>query len=340
MKKIIILSLFVILPFVRLQAQDMHFSILSMVPMQIDPSQTGKYNGDQRAIVNYRTQWSSISNPYNTYGFSFDTKLSKKENFLAAGICLYNDRAGSINMGFLNVNASVAYHFKTGRKSYFAGGIQGGIFQRNIDQTKLEFDNQFDGTGFNPTYSSNENITNPAFIQPDFSGGISYFYKDLSNRKYEGLQLNVGLSVQHVNSPYFSFINKISDKQALKFIGYTTNTLGLNKKLAIEPAAYFTYQQGATDFVAGANFKYALKSMTSMSMIASGGSLNFGVYFRTIDALIITTIYEMGSLAVALSYDINVSGLNVASNGRGGFEMAIRFLNPNPYHKSIGIPRY
>jgi uncharacterized membrane protein YkgB len=148
------------------------------------------------------------------------------------------------------------------------------------------------------------------------------------------------LSVQHVNSPYFSFINKISDKQALKFIGYTTNTLGLNKKLAIEPAAYFTYQQGATDFVAGANFKYALKSMTSMSMIASGGSLNFGVYFRTIDALIITTIYEMGSLAVALSYDINVSGLNVASNGRGGFEMAIRFLNPNPYHKSIGIPRY
>ncbi|HIA36045.1 MAG TPA: type IX secretion system membrane protein PorP/SprF, partial [Flavobacteriales bacterium] len=46
-------------------AQDIHFSQFYQVPQLINPSLAGGFNGDFRAIVNFRDQWSNVA-PYKT----------------------------------------------------------------------------------------------------------------------------------------------------------------------------------------------------------------------------------------------------------------------------------
>src|SRR3990167_9109700 len=83
----------------NLKAQDIHFSQFTMTPLNLDPSQAGKFGGDTRAIINYRDQWSSVSsNPFKTYGAMFDMPFSngKKDNFFGGGISVYSDKAGDL----------------------------------------------------------------------------------------------------------------------------------------------------------------------------------------------------------------------------------------------------
>ena len=44
---------------------------------------------------------------------------------------------------------------------------------------------------------------------------------------------------------------------------------------------------------------------------------------------------EVANFAVGMSYDINVSSLKVASSGKGGFEISLRYTNPNPFEKQV-----
>ena len=44
-------------------AQDVHFSQLSNSPLAINPAYTGLFDGYQRAIINYRSQWTSAASP-------------------------------------------------------------------------------------------------------------------------------------------------------------------------------------------------------------------------------------------------------------------------------------
>jgi len=321
----------------NLYAQDIHFSQFTMTPLELDPSEAGKFGGNQRVILNYRNQWSSVASPYKTYGLSFDSRLSKKDNFLGAGITAYNDKAGDINMGLLSVNLYLAYHTKLGNNSYISGGIQGGFLQRSIDPSKLRYDNQYDGFGNNSALSSNEIISNPSFFQPDFAVGVSYSYGSSSNRVisnngFDGTKLNIGTSVQHVSNPKFTFLGDNSEKQALRYILHANTSFGVkNTNMAIQPSGFIAYQQGAMEFTIGSYFRYTLKEKSRFTKFSNGAAISFGTHYRVGDAFILSTLMETGSLAFGLSYDFNFSKLRVASNGNGGFEIAIRYISPNPF---------
>jgi hypothetical protein len=51
-----------------------------------------------------------------------------------------------------------------------------------------------------------------------------------------------------------------------------------------------------------------------------------GVWYRYKDAVIPYLGIEVGSLRGGISYDINVSTLNPASNLKGGFELSVNYL--------------
>jgi hypothetical protein len=54
-------------------------------------------------------------------------------------------------------------------------------------------------------------------------------------------------------------------------------------------------------------------------------SAGFGAYYRVGDALWGTLQFNWTGLTVAFSYDLNLSGLSVATNGLGGMEMMIMY---------------
>ena len=63
-------------------------------------------------------------------------------------------------------------------------------------------------------------------------------------------------------------------------------------------------------------------------------ALSLGGYYRNGDSFIPTILIEVANYALGISYDINVSGLAAVSKGRGGVEIALRFINPNPLKSS------
>jgi type IX secretion system PorP/SprF family membrane protein len=322
---------------INVKSQDIHFSQFTMTPLQLDPSQAGKFGGDQRIILNYRDQWRSVANPYTTYGLSFDSRLSKKDNFLGGGISIYNDKAGDISMGLLSVNISLAYHAMLTDNSYISGGVQGGFLQRSLDASKLRYDNQYDGLGHNDALNANELISNTSFFEPDFSAGVSYSYgvstnKVISNNGFDGTKINVGAAVHHVSNAKFSFLSDNNEKQSFRYILHTNTSFGVRStNMAVQPSGFIAYQQGSFELLVGSYFRYTLKEKSRFTKFSNGAAINFGVHYRAVDAFILSTLIETGSLAFGLSYDFNLSGLTVASNGNGGFELSIRYITPNPF---------
>ena len=87
-------------------AQDIHFSQFYENSIFRNPGLTGIFSGDYKAGVNYRTQWGSISNPFQTVLASVESRVAvNKEvgDFLSYGLCVSYDHAGSINFNSLQV---------------------------------------------------------------------------------------------------------------------------------------------------------------------------------------------------------------------------------------------
>jgi len=323
-----------------IQAQDIHFSQYLMTPFLQNPSFAGKFGGDVRAIVNHRSQWRSVTtNPFQTFGASFDMHLNKggkKDNFFGIGLSVYNDRAGAANMQTTLVDLALAYHIKIDRNSFISAGLQSGINQRSIDPNNLEFDSQFDGSGHNPTMSSGETFLSLSELKPSVAAGISYSWADgqgnnvISNNGFSGKKLNVGLSLQHFNSPSFSFLNE--DRLGIRYIGSVNSSFGIaNTNLAIQPSGFISFQKQAIDAVIGSMFRYTLKEQSKFTGVVKGTALSIGAHYRMADAFISSFLLEIGSMAIGFSYDFNVSSLTTVSRSRGGFEFSLRYISPNPF---------
>lgn len=326
----------------KMQAQDIHFSQFAMTPFHLDPSLAGKFGGDHRGILNHRNQWrSATQTPFVTFGGMFDmhfNKDGKKDHFFGGGISLYSDKAGAGALKTTMVNLSIAYHIKLSQGQYFSGGIQGSMVQRNINPDALRFDNQFDGTGHNAALSNGEILPNQNFIKPSFSGGVSYSFGDnssinvVSNNGYSGKKICVGAAVHYFNAPGFSFIESGSDKLGMRYVIHTNNSFGIaNTKLAIQPSGFIAMQRRATDVVLGSYFRFNLSERSKYTQIVKGAAISFGAHYRLGDALIPGVLMEMGSFSCGLSYDMNLSGLTGATSGRGGYEISLRFISPNPF---------
>ena len=66
------IAIFLVLGFFTIKAQDIHFSLWDMSPLNLNPAMTGQFDGDYRFNGNHRNQWSSVTVPFTTYSLSGD----------------------------------------------------------------------------------------------------------------------------------------------------------------------------------------------------------------------------------------------------------------------------
>ena len=84
------------------QGQSIHFSQIDINPTLFDPAYAGLYDGQGRFGVNYRNQWASVSEPYQTFSLTAEMSLMRNRrmrNGLNVGLYAYTDRAGALNYG-------------------------------------------------------------------------------------------------------------------------------------------------------------------------------------------------------------------------------------------------
>ena len=319
------------------KAQDIHFSQFNMSKLTLNPALAGAQH-DLDAGINYKNQWQSVAIPYNTMGAAFDMRLTKSTNtkgFLAAGINVFKDGAGDAQLGTTEVALSIAYHVYTGTYSTLGGGLQAGMGQRSINGNALQWGDQYDGMIYNPMINSDEPFATNSISYFDGSAGIDWNYDNQSGRldvtNNHDSKTNLGIAVFHINQPSYTFLGS-GEKLYMKYVVHGTGLYSLkNTNVAIRPGFMLALQGTANEMYLGTLVRFNLKQASKYTGIFKNSALSLGGYYRAQDALVAAMLLEYANYQIEVSYDINTSGLTTASSGRGGMEVSIHYVLPNPF---------
>ena len=144
--------------------------------------------------------------------------------------------------------------------------------------------------------------------------------------------IHTGLSVTHLNKPKYSFYGNSSEKLYAHVIGHVDALIGIkNTNLALMPGFLYMGQGPSGEILPGCYFRYMLREESKFTGYVKGASIMIGTHLRLKDAFIPSVELEIAEYTIGLSYDMNVSGLKTATSGKGGFEIHLRYGNPNPF---------
>lgn len=319
-----------------LQAQDIHHSMFNETPVLLNPARAG-VPFDARAILNYKSQWSTVAEPYKTIAFSGDMALFKKKDkkaYMGLGLTFYNDKAGDVGMKTTQVGLSLSAILKTSNNSRLSAGLMTGFIQRGIGTGNQQWGEQYDGTQWNSSLPTGEGAVLQNHNLVDLGVGVNYYYGkgDKYMTSNDGVKLNFGVALFHPHGPKYSYYADATEKLYSKFVAHGWASIGTgNSNLCIEPSFVYFRQGSQQELTPGVNFKYIIQEGSKYTGRKKPSAFSMGGYLRAKDALIATTMFEFSSYACGFSYDINVSSLNVVSRKRGGFEVFLRFVFPNPF---------
>ncbi len=310
-----------------LSAQDIHFSLYNMSPLTLNPALTGAFSGTARIGGIYRDQWSSIigSNKFVTPSFYVDAPIFRgfgKKDWVGVGFTTFTDKAGSLSLQTAASLLSASYHLSLNKKgsSILTLGVQGGSVQRRAKMiTDLVFEDEFDvslgGGGLGINGSMDKADGRASYL--DFTAGLMLRAKldDVS-------ALELGVSYGHLTRPDYTLTvggtgNQDAGKRPARITAHGRYDRQINDKWSITPT--FLYQTTAS-----AN-EFALQGWAG-DQINKDFRLNMGLGYRFGDAAQVLVGGDYKDLRVALSYDVNVSSLNPASNYQGGFELAAWYI--------------
>lgn len=165
------ITLFFISASAIIYGQDVQFTQLNAVSLQVNPALTGN-TITSRATVHYRSQWAGVGNGYNTFLASFDHQGFNSP--VGWGVMVMQDQQGAFGPQTTEVHGSLVYAWQLGSRIYARAGLQGGIASRSMDFGNLQFVDQFNNSGLFTDFS-NEDFDTDSYLYPDLSaGGILY----------------------------------------------------------------------------------------------------------------------------------------------------------------------
>ncbi|MFM7016997.1 MAG: PorP/SprF family type IX secretion system membrane protein [Bacteroidota bacterium] len=294
---------FLMMVFVKANAQDPHFTQINRVGTMINPAVALTDNNNLQVTMLYRTQWNSLA-PFKTQGIAFN----KKVNRFTFDANVINNTAGTSGFKQFYFNGGLSYNYKT-KKNSFLGGIQMGIIQHSFNPLNMTFDDQFiPDVGYSPSNTTQEVFTNTKSIRPDFNLGGLW----VRTAKKEKLKPFVGFALSHINQPKETFLSETS-KTKMKSNLYGGFVYPISEDVQLQTTCYFLHQGNSNELITAAIAKINLEE---------NKGVEGGVVFRTNDAIAIYSGYQMLNWMVGVSYDINVSGL---TTGNGAFELTLTY---------------
>jgi type IX secretion system PorP/SprF family membrane protein len=330
--KRIITALAVLLQLVmvsRSQAQvDPHFSQYYAYPLWLNPALTGVFNGDSRLTANFKDQWASISNAYQTQAISGDFHATDK---VSVGFNVIDQRAGTAGYNYLASYGSLGYGILLGSDGtqHLHFGLQAGFISRNFDVNRLEFDDQYNPlTGFDPNIPSNELFATTGATIFDAGTGI-YYYGDNQSSSTNAFG---GISLAHITQPKDEFATDgINNTLPMRLTIHGGLKIVTSDFLTLTPHFIYIKQQEAQE-----------KDIGLYSEMAADENNSFivGGMYRVGDAAIANVGYHTDKMTIGVSYDINVSQLNTASKSQGGIELSISYIFSKSPEGTSETPRF
>jgi type IX secretion system PorP/SprF family membrane protein len=295
--------LFLLIAFVKANAQDPHFTQVNRLASMVNPAVALSENNNLQITMLYRTQWNNIA-PFKTQGLAFN----KKVNGFTFDANVLNNTAGETGFRQLYFNGGLSYNYKT-KKNSFIGGVQIGLIQHSFNPLNMTFDDQYVADiGYSSSNATQETFTNTKSIRPDFNVGGLW----VRTAKKEKLKPFVGFSLYHINQPKETFLNETS-KTNMKSNLYGGFVYPVSDQVQLHSTCYFIHQGISNEFITSAIAKVNLEE---------DKGVEGGIIYRSNDAVAIYTGYQLSNWMVGISYDVNVSGL---TNGNGAFELTLTY---------------
>jgi type IX secretion system PorP/SprF family membrane protein len=311
---LVILSVFSIAP--HSIGQDIHWSQFNDNPLFQNPANSGHFNGDYRFVGNYRDQWRSVTVPFSTLSFSADTRLRKNKN-IGIGVLFFHDMVGDGKLRTIEVQGNLSYLKKITKDSVHSirTGVNFGMNHRQVNWDQFYFDSQFNGYTYDPSLPTNETYQSDRKTNISFGIGAIYEYNQSKRKK-----LTTGIGFYNLNRPNQGFYGEKVQRDIRMNI-FLKGLYKLDVDWDLVPGINFSIQGKYREFVIGSSLKYTLvdKAGTYRAIYA-------GLWYRNRDAGYISAGVDYQDWFVGLSYDVNFSKLVPASNARGGFEIAVRYI--------------
>lgn len=316
-----ITGILILLLFIKLaSAQDPHFSQIQYNPIYLNPANAGvtEYGKANRIAGIYRDQWRTLPVPYSTTSASYDRLFKKWEKgwMLGGGISFLYDKAGDGNLSIFNPNLtmSAGKYFKE-EKHLITLGITAGITIKTLDELGLQFDNQYNGSTFDPNLPSGETFSNNSVNYPNFTLGINYraVIKEKST-------VDVGFSTSNLHTPEQNFLFFTSSTLPARYGAYAKAKVAVKDNWNVQPGVFFQNQRKANQILVNAIAEVRFNDKKDFG-------LGFGAGYRAMgnDAAIAYLSFLYKTLRVGAAYDFNVSGLRKATKSQGAFELALNY---------------
>lgn len=309
MKSLTIIFLFLVHS--MMYGQDIHWTQFNDNPLFQNPGNAGAFQEDFRFIANYRNQWRSVTVPFSTNSFSADTRYKG----WGVGLLAFHDQVGDGKLRTVECQANInrPINLSILPNHTIRPGLNIGFNYRQINWSSLYFDNQYNGYIFDPNAPSNESF------QSDSKTNLSLGLGLVDDWKYsDRLTFHSGISAFNLNRPNQGFYNQVVLRDARWNI-FTKASYALSSDWTLLPSFQYSKQGKYQECMLGGLARYAFSTRDKVNLYG-------GLWWRNKDAMSMNIAYEKGPLYCGISYDVNFSKLVPASNARGGFEIAVKYV--------------
>lgn len=318
------------------KAQDIHFTQWMFSPLNLNPGETGRFDGDYRIVGNFRSQWGAIMNKqFKTLGMSYDRVFSAYGQKFSAGLQFANDRSSIGNLMQNKLMLSGGYN-KVVKGNHLSGGLQFGLLHKGLDPNKYSYPVQWDaddGLFSNTSGIGNmETFTKTNDYSFDFNLGFGWA-RQITDKLFP----EVGLAFFHLNTPKESFLSSVESFSLRQVYNLKLN-YRINEKYVVAPNLLYMYQNKAQDMVIGAIGKMRMgENKAKIDEVFAGINFRDG-FKRNYDAANLVVGAKRQEWQVGLSYDINISGLSSVTHYKGAFEISVIYIAQSSEPTIYNVP--
>ena len=300
--------------------QDPSFSQFFSSPLNINPALTANINADWRLISNLRDQWIGPASPYMTGSISFDRKIMQDKvagveegNVMGVGGMLMFDHAmgGVAKSMWASLDFSYQIKLIDAEVKHKLGIGFGAIYgRRTVDFSRLDFEEQFTGYGFNTNLPTGEAALSNMKPYISASAGLTYSISS------EQSNFDFGVAAFHFNKPKQTFLENENQILAIRKVGHANFETFLNERTVLNLNGIYQFQDQAKYFSVGGAFGYYLQDENQ-------SLLNVGVWYWSKNAIVPYVGVSYKDMQFGVSYDLTVSKLNQATRKPNTFEVSI-----------------
>ena len=310
-------------------SQDIQLSQFHVADLLLNPALTGRKHRN-RFMFHQRWQWPKLQGKYNSTLLSYDTYVQKYNSGFGAYIT--NDSQGGGIIKTTKFSLLYSYELPISQTLTLRFGLEGGAYNRRLNDDGLVYSDQVTSSGIDPNGSS-EVLTNTNYWQPDIGVGIIMYAP----------KLWFGYSAYHINAPQQLMLG---DNPTLPI----SHDLKVGYKFSLAKANPQSYIGSVKEFVIFPIIHYKVQGENDQIELGANmidDQLLVGLWYRGIpfkkyqshlhnnEAIILVAGWKLRQVEFSYSYDIVLSKLTPAKTG-GAHEINISYVFP----KHLRIKKY